>query len=215
MSEYLVIIPALNEENTIYSVITSINKLCDVLVIDDGSNDETFKIASSTNCQIIQNDKNIGYDKSIEKGLKYSIQQGYEASIICDADGQHQDVHIKKVIDALSSGSELVVTDRIEKAKYAEYVAAYLGFITWGIKDPFSGLKAYRNELIKEMTICSFKSIGTELAIKMIKRGIKPTNLSIRIGQRESGKSRFGENNIYSNYKLLICFLRNYSLNKS
>ena len=68
------IVPAYNEEKTIYEVVTSLNKYTNVIVVDDCSTDETYKIAKNCGATVIRNFKNEGYEKSIEKGLFESIK---------------------------------------------------------------------------------------------------------------------------------------------
>ena len=64
-------------------------KIGEVLVINDGSYDNTENISKKFGSIIINNNKNKGYDKSIQKGLKFAFKRGYKYAITIDADGQH------------------------------------------------------------------------------------------------------------------------------
>ena len=69
----VIIVPAYNEEKTIYKVVSSLIKYSDVIVVDDCSTDNTSKIAKDCGALLIKNSKNEGYEKSIEKGLFLSL----------------------------------------------------------------------------------------------------------------------------------------------
>ena len=67
----IVIIPTFNEEKTINKIYTQAKKHCLVLIVDDASNDGTNKILNIKKMNFLRNKKNIGYEASIIKGIKY------------------------------------------------------------------------------------------------------------------------------------------------
>ena len=68
-SEVAIIIPAYNEGHTIGKVVNKLKKFGNVLVIDDASTDQTFKIAKNNGAKVIKNKHNLGYDSSINVGF--------------------------------------------------------------------------------------------------------------------------------------------------
>ena len=63
------IIPAFNEESTICSVIENTRKYCNVIVVDDGSTDNTAEMLRLSDAFVVSHPSNYGYDKALESGL--------------------------------------------------------------------------------------------------------------------------------------------------
>ena len=85
-----VIIPTYNESKEIAHLINRIIKLgLQAIVIDDGSQDDTANIAVSCGAKVLRNDLNAGKGASLIKGYNYAIDQGFDAVISMDGDGQH------------------------------------------------------------------------------------------------------------------------------
>jgi glycosyltransferase involved in cell wall biosynthesis len=96
----LIVIPAYNEAENIISVLTevsSVNDLQHVLVVDDGSLDKTAELASNFGATTLVLPFNLGVGAAMRLGFKYAQQNGYQAVIQVDADGQH----VPKEIDTL------------------------------------------------------------------------------------------------------------------
>ncbi len=85
----LVLIPAYNEAERIAGVIASTKRFFPVLVVDDGSTDETADIASGLGAEVIRQYPNRGKGAALLEGFKYANDNGYEAVLTLDADGQH------------------------------------------------------------------------------------------------------------------------------
>ncbi|TPW17975.1 MAG: family 2 glycosyl transferase, partial [bacterium] len=88
----LVIIPAHNEEANIGPVVGQIRAVlpaADLVVVDDGSRDETAKRAREAGAQVLSLPNNLGYGAAIQTGFRYAIRHGYDIGIQMDSDGQH------------------------------------------------------------------------------------------------------------------------------
>ncbi len=85
----LVLIPAYNEERSIAVVVSSAKKYLPVLVVDDGSIDETARRASIAGATVLPNGQNQGKGAALQAGFKHAIEQGYDFVITLDGDGQH------------------------------------------------------------------------------------------------------------------------------
>lgn len=85
----ITIIPAYNEEDAIVGVIKKSMKYSDVLVIDDGSRDDTYNLARKTGVEVIKHDTNRGKGAAIKTGLKKALKSDYDVYILLDGDGQH------------------------------------------------------------------------------------------------------------------------------
>ena len=99
MMRSLIIIPAYNEASTIAHVVEGCSQYCDVLVIDDGSLDETLKESKEAGALVISNEINKGYECSLNVGYTYALAQNYDLMITMDADGQLPSNSIPKFIN--------------------------------------------------------------------------------------------------------------------
>ena len=104
-----IIIPAYNEEEGLPVVLNKIFKIIDetyeVIVVDDGSTDKTYQVASQFPCRIIKHEQNKGKGEAIKTGIKYSKGE----NIICiDADGTYPAELIPKMSKALADYDAVV-----------------------------------------------------------------------------------------------------------
>jgi glycosyltransferase involved in cell wall biosynthesis len=110
----LVVVPALNEESSLASVIAEI-KSCgyQVLVINDGSTDGTADVARASGARLLDLPINLGVGGALRAGFKYACERNFQAVVQVDADGQHPADEIVHLIDeANTSGAHLVIGSR-------------------------------------------------------------------------------------------------------
>jgi len=91
-SDILIIIPAYNEEKSIAAVLSKLLELrldADILVVNDGSVDETPDIVSRFPVYSISHPSNLGYGASLQSGYMFAVKRGYRYVVQYDADGQH------------------------------------------------------------------------------------------------------------------------------
>jgi glycosyltransferase involved in cell wall biosynthesis len=200
----IAVIPAYNEKNTITSVVKNTLKYTDnIIVVNDCSTDDTSNLAKEAGAIVINNTKNKGYDKSINKGFEKAKEIGATIIITLDADGQHKTEDIPKLINPIKNGNyDVVVGIRPYKQRIAEHIYAKISKKRGNMLDPLCGLKAYS---IKAYNATGYfdklNSIGTELMFNSYKKGFKIKQIPITIEKREDN-SRFG-NKIKGNYKIL------------
>lgn len=108
----LVCIPAYNEEERISAVITQAARYLPVLVVDDGSKDETAAVAQAAGAVVLPQQPNQGKGAALLAGFKYALENGYEAVITLDADGQHDPDEISLFISEFEHGGDLVIGQR-------------------------------------------------------------------------------------------------------
>ena len=145
-----IVIPALNEEKNLRKVLIKFNKIGKTIVINDNSSDLTRKIAEKSCYKVITNNRRLGYDKSLRKGIEYVIKNEKITKYILtlDADGQHHSIPIKSILKKLNL-YDLVICERDKLNRIAEKIISYISFIMFSIKDPISGAKCYKLETIK------------------------------------------------------------------
>ena len=110
----LVVVPAWNEQSSIVKVIRELKAHSfDVLVVDDGSTDNTYSVSRLAGAITLRLPFNLGVGAALRCGFKYAVQHGYEAVVQCDADGQHPIDHIESLITtAIQQNSHMVIGSR-------------------------------------------------------------------------------------------------------
>lgn len=105
-SKTLIIIPCYNEELNIGSIVNKSKRYVDrVLVIDDGSNDNTVLIAQKAGAVVISHEKNKGKSASIKTGFRYALDNDFDFVITIDGDGQHNPDEIPVLLENLLNGN--------------------------------------------------------------------------------------------------------------
>lgn len=164
-SDIIIIIPAYNEEESITDVILSLAAMYpsyDILVVDDGSNDDTANLARSTNqASVISLPYNIGIGGSVQTGFKFARKYGYQYAIQFDGDGQHLVEEIDRILTpVMKNVADCVIGSRFiqdydnYKPDYFRRMGIYIlrlfSFLYIGqrITDQTSGFRAFNKECI-------------------------------------------------------------------
>ena len=112
----LILIPAYNEAGAIQQVISDVQKAvpqADVLVIDDGSSDNTAQLAEAAGAFTLKHPFNLCIGGTVQTGLKFAQQENYDLVIRIDGDGQHHAADIPKILAALQAQkADVVVCSR-------------------------------------------------------------------------------------------------------
>ena len=110
----IAIIPAYNEVNNIVNIINQVkNHVSSIIVIDDGSVDDTYKLALSTNIKVVRNNRNRGKGAALKRGFLESLKHNPDIVITIDADGQHDPEDIPILLKPIQEGmADLVIGSR-------------------------------------------------------------------------------------------------------
>jgi len=109
----LALIPAYNEEIAIQAVVRETMKYLPALVADDGSTDATVELSREVGSMIVQNEKNLGKGAALRNGFRYALENGYQAVLILDADGQHNPHEIPLFLESYQQNkSNLIIGKR-------------------------------------------------------------------------------------------------------
>ena len=104
----ITIIPAYNEEHTIEKVVKCAKKYSEIVVIDDGSTDQTSSLAGNAGSKIIKHSKNIGKGAAIKTGLQYAIKGDFDFMVLLDGDGQHDPHCIPLLLKGIKSADVII-----------------------------------------------------------------------------------------------------------
>ena len=159
MNRYLAIVPAHNEADAITSTVEEIHGSApdfDVLVIDDGSTDDTAARAEAAGATVIRLPFNLGIGGAVQTGYLYAEERGYEVAVQIDGDGQHDPRYIHELLRRLQAdpglnmvtgsrfleddtdGHRSSATRRVGIAIFARLVSIITGR---RVTDPTSGLR--------------------------------------------------------------------------
>src|SRR5215813_13485847 len=101
-SSIWVVCPAYNESSAIVSVITRLRQAgYHVVVIDDGSADDTRQLASTLATAVVSHPVNLGQGAALKTGIDFALEQGADVIVTFDTDGQHRPSDIPRLLDAL------------------------------------------------------------------------------------------------------------------
>lgn len=212
MKKCVVIIPALNEEETIGMVIDAIPEtlfdgrvMVEIVVINDGSTDRTAKIAEAHGASVINHDLPQGVGASFFDGIRETLNRRTDYAVNIDADGQMNPQDIEKLLFPIYVGeSDMVTASRfIDPDKYPQMpfikrcgndvVAGIVSSIV-GKKyhDVSCGFRAYSREALLRLNLHGKFTYTQETFINLAGSShirIKEVPLAIR-GERKFGKSR-------------------------
>jgi len=119
----LIIVPAYNEAGQIVQVINNIRTHvphADIVVVNDGSKDDTLERARQTGVAVLNLPYNLGIGGAVQTGYRYALSGGYNMAVQIDGDGQHDPAELYKLMQALSqSGADMAVGSRfLDKQGY-------------------------------------------------------------------------------------------------
>jgi glycosyltransferase involved in cell wall biosynthesis len=107
----LIIVPAWNEErsvgNTVREIRTALPEV-DVLVVDDGSTDETVRVAREAGAVVLELSYNLGVGGAMRAGFRYALRHGYDTTVQVDADGQHNPHEVPRLLAKLGEADVVI-----------------------------------------------------------------------------------------------------------
>ena len=117
MAQRIIVIPAYNEALTIAEVVRGAAKIADrVVVVDDGSRDQTSELAREAGAVVVRHAVNRGVGAALGTGIEAAVRLGADAVVTMDADGQHRAQDAAKVFARLDQGDvDFVIGSRMKK----------------------------------------------------------------------------------------------------
>lgn len=110
VNRYCIIIPTYNNCRTVADVVKRSLKVCtDVIVVDDGSTDNTAQTLSGLNISVLAHDTNQGKGQALKTGLSFARNKGFTHAITLDADGQHFPEDVPVLVEASEMVPEAII----------------------------------------------------------------------------------------------------------
>jgi glycosyltransferase involved in cell wall biosynthesis len=192
MRDLVILIPAYNEVKNLTKIL---EYKYNYLVIDDGSNDGTINLLKKNKINYIKNLTNIGYEKSLIKGLNYLKKKKIKYVLTVDGDGEHPINKIKKIYFlAKNKKADLIICNRKYRSRILENLLSLFFQLRFGLKDPLSGMKMYYLPKIKNLINKIDKhSFLVDVIIMLNKKKNKILNFEITT-KKKSGESKIGYN---------------------
>ena len=211
MKKILLIIPAYNEEENILKTCSEImeynkkNKVkYDILVVNDGSKDNTEKILVENNINHIKLVQNLGIGGAVQTGYKYALENDYDIAVQFDGDGQHDVSCVQKILDPILSGEvNMSIGSRFIDKTSSDFKSSWLrrlgiNIISYFIKtktgtkiyDTTSGFRAIDKSIIllfaSEYPVEYPEPIST---VNALLKKYKVKEIPVRMKARENGVS--------------------------
>ncbi|MEW5901704.1 MAG: glycosyltransferase family 2 protein [Acidobacteriota bacterium] len=202
----IIIVPAYNEQQSIGSVLSSIRDFSpdfDVAVVNDGSTDETSRIARTFPlARVIDLPINLGIGGAVQTGFLYAQAHGYDLAVQVDADGQHKPSEVQKIVEPVARAeADVVIGSRFAAAggyqpRAWRRIGIKLFYFTnrlllrERITDSTSGFRAYNRKAIAVLSGDYPDDYPEPEAIYILKkRGLRVIEVPVEMTGRAGGKS--------------------------
>jgi O-antigen/teichoic acid export membrane protein len=220
-SRVLVIVPAHDEEASLPGTLAELRAHApgvDVLVVDDGSRDQTSRAAREAGVLVVRHAVNLGVGGAVQTGFRYAVDRGYDIGVQLDADGQHDPADLVALTGPVKAGT----CDVAIGSRYLSHTAYHAPFVRRAgmrlfstvvglalgspIADTTSGVRAYARPV---MQVCQHEFPqdfpDAPLLIALARRGFRLREFSVQMRERHAGRSFYTlGKSLYYPYKNLL-----------
>lgn len=205
----IAILPAYNEANRIGNIFARFTPrvVDDIFLVDDGSTDDTGKIAASFGAKVVTHTKKMGVGEGIRNGIKYALENGYDVVVVMAANGKDDPQEIPHLVKPIMEdgfdyvqGSRFLTGGKQVNTPLSRVFAIKAYSVLWslvmGIKitDVTNGFRAYKTSIFKNKEINIWQEwLGTYeleyyLHYKVIKYGYRVKEVPVSKIYPETGK---------------------------
>ena len=221
-SSCIVVIPAFNEAANVSAVVRDIKAQlphADVLVVDDGSSDETSAFAAHAGAGVLRLPLNSGYGVALQAGYKYAVVHGYRVVAQMDADGQHSAEYLPRLLAILEAGdADVVIGSRFldGDGHYTPSMARKVGMELFGrvatlvmrqpISDPTSGYQVMSIDVARFFTTDVYPADypDADILILLHRSGYRVREVGVQMRMPEGVSMHSGHRSIYYVYKMVL-----------
>jgi len=218
----LILIPAYNEGPRIGEVVRRVRQMNpqhDILIVNDGSRDDTARQSREAGALVVSHPFNMGYGVAIQTGYKYALGHGYDFLVQMDGDGQHDPAWIPQLLAPVLAGeTDFVLGSRfLGIESYEPSLARKVGMaffrrlvstlIGQRITDSTSGFQAFNRQVIgfftTEVFPCDYPD--ADMLLTLHRAGFSIRELPVRMHASATGKSMHsGWKPLYYMFKMLL-----------
>ncbi len=217
----VLIIPAFNEARTLPTLLGDVRRLgldLEIVVIDDGSSDDTGAVARRAGARVLEHPFNLGYGAALQTGYKYALARDAEFAVQMDGDGQHLASELQTVLDAVVGGEcDLAIGSRfLDSGGYSMGVARSLGRRLFralarlgglDVTDPTSGLQAMNRAVLELFSTDWYPHDYPDVDVLLLvhRRGLRIAERPVRMAESwRPSTLHSGWAPLYYCYKMLL-----------
>lgn len=187
-----VLIPSYNEARTIGSLVRELLvKGLTVYVVDDGSTDDTAKIADAEGAIVVKHKKNMGKGASIREGFRHIVKKGFDTVLIMDGDGQHLADDIGKFVQKMeATNADIIIGNRMsdvsampaDRKHTNRFMSGLISMLArQDVPDSQSGFRLIKREVLERVNLESSNyEIESEMIIRASRAGFKIESVPIK-----------------------------------
>ena len=210
IKEILVIIPALDEAESLDQILPSMPEAVDghplsILVVDDGSRDDTVAVTRKHGHLVVSNPMNRGGGAALRLGYDIAVAAGARIILTMDGDGQHLPEEIERLVrPILRNEADFVIGSRVLGQYQKDSIVRWLGIHIFNliintlagtrITDCSNGFRAFRVDSLLNVLLLQDQFHTAELIIDAARRGIRIGEAPVTVLRRSSGRSKKGKN---------------------
>lgn len=199
----IALVPAYNEGDRLEASIRSIKKtkyIDEIVVIDDGSTDNTLEVASTLDIKVLQMEQNSGKGAAIKRGLDYALCRS-DIIIFLDADLSTSSDDVDKLIKPIIDGECDVTIARFQRAKKKGGFGLVKGLARYGVKHftgktidtAIVGQRAFKTEVLKNIkSIPNNYGIEISMVIDILRLGYSVKEVDVTMSHRETERNLRG-----------------------
>lgn len=200
--EVVAVLPAYNESLTVGNAVTEVKRyVTDVIVVDDGSGDQTARSARNAGAHVISHPANRGIGSALMTGYRYACEKGAEVVVQLDADGQHEADDIPNLIASIEDGADIVVASRFLLAPQPVQLWRRLGvqfysalitlLASYRVTDATSGFRALKAETLRKSRQLPERHWAIYQTLDCLRSGFHYEEVPVSMPPRASGASQF------------------------
>jgi glycosyltransferase involved in cell wall biosynthesis len=227
IADCLVVVPALNEGRRIAAVVMGVRSAesdVSVLVIDDGSSDDTAEQARRHGAVVVSHPFNLGYGTALQTGYKYADRHGYRFVDQMDADGQHDPSDVPRLLAPLRTGvADVVVGSRfVRPTSYRMGAARSTGRVVFQsvlracggphITDPTSGFQGLTRPAFRFCCADFYPSDFPDIDVLLVlsRQGFRIVEVPVEMAPSPAKTAPLhgGLRAVYYTYKMLLSTFR-------
>ena len=220
----VLLIPAYREAGRVGGVVRAVRALgldLDVVVVDDGSPDETAAEARAAGAAVVSHPYNLGYGSALHTGYCYAWRYGYQRVLQMDADGQHEPAMLPRLVEGLDAGADVVLGSRYldrqaPPTSFARRVGTRLfaaltsRWTRTPITDPTSGFQGLSRRALESVVHDGFPEDypDADVLVEHHRAGLRLAEVPVRMHPRLGGLSMHrGLRIAYYAYKMFLTLL--------